>query len=101
MSKAPQRRWFQFTTRGVFMATFWMAVFFGDLLLFNRLWNHELVAHESEEFAYLIIGCLLFVSIPAAIGGLFGRWGAGALIGLGLFCAYVAYVLIVIYIVGI
>jgi hypothetical protein len=92
-SPTPRPRWFQFTTRGILVATFWVAVFSSGLGLFNRLWKHELVALESEDSAYLVIGCLLFVSIPAAIGGLFGRalWGAGA--GIILYLLYVGWIM--------
>jgi len=83
------------------LATFWVAVFCVALTLFMRLWTHELVPLESEGGAYLVIGCLLFISIPAAIGCLFSRWWIGALIGLGIFIAYVTYILIAISIHGI
>ena len=102
MSDGPTRRpWLQFSTRGVFVATFWAAVFSYGLIKYNRLYNHELVWLESEELAYLAIGLVLFVSPLAAVGGLFGHAAVGALIGFGLYCAYVACVLVVISIVGI
>jgi hypothetical protein len=97
MSEGPaKRRWYQFTIQRIMWATFWAAVFSGSLVLFNRLWNHELVPLESETPAYLVLGALSFVSPPAAIGCLFGSWWIGAVVGLVLFCAYVAYILIAI-----
>lgn len=94
MSEGPaKRRWFQFTTRGILVSTFWAAVFNCGLVLFNRLWRHELVALESEESAYLVVGCLLFVSIPAAIGGLFARALWGAAVGFILYVLYVGWIL--------
>jgi len=77
----------------MFVGTFWASAFCGGLVVFNRLWRHELVAFESEDRAYLFIGWLLFVSIPAAIGGFFGRAFWGAAVGTILYVLYVGWIL--------
>ena len=45
----------------------------------------------NEGPAYLFVVCLLLVSLPAAIGGLFGHWGRGAIIGFALLCAFALF----------
>ncbi len=97
MSEAPKRRSFQFTTRGILVATFWVAVFCLSLMLFRRLLQHELAAIESVVLANLAVGCLLFVSIPAAIGGLFGRALWGAAVGIVLYGMCIELMLFVLY----
>jgi hypothetical protein len=89
----PKRPWVQFGTRGIFVAITWFAVFAFNFVLFKRLWRHELVAPESEGLAYLVVGSVLFVSLPAAIGGLFGRTLTGAVAGLVLFTLIIGWVL--------
>ena len=98
MSDGPrlQPRWFQFTIRGMFVAVFWAAVFSGSFVLFKRLSSHVLVAPENEGSAYLILGCLLFTSIPAAVGSLFRRAMWGAVFGLVAYALYVAWILFAI-----
>ncbi len=88
--KAPLR-WFQFTTRRTMVATLWAAVFSVGMLFMRLLWFHQLVAHEHEGAAYLLIGGLLFISIPAAIGGLFGRATWGAIVGVVVFLLYIGW----------
>ncbi len=93
MSDGPNKpRWFQFKLRNMFVATFWAAIFCCGFVMFNRLWYHELVAPDSEELAYLFVGCLLFVSPPAAIGGLFGRAWWGVAVGVILYLLYVGWI---------
>jgi hypothetical protein len=79
------RRRFQFTTRGILAATFWVATFCCAVVLVNRLWHHDLVAPASEIQAGLVLGAVLFMSPPAAIGGLFGRALLGAAVGVVLY----------------
>ena len=93
MSEArKERRQFQFTTHGILVATFWAALFSSGLVAYDRLCKHELVPLESEVLAYILVGCMLFVSFPAAIGGLFGRALRGAIIGIILFMLYVGWI---------
>jgi hypothetical protein len=102
MSKASEipRRWYQITMRGIFVATFFAALFCFGLIIFGKLWKHELVLLESETTAYFVIGCLLFASLPAAIGGLFGRALWGIAVGIVAFGLYVAWIFIAIGLAG-
>jgi hypothetical protein len=90
MATPPRLRWFQFSLRGLLIATFWAAVFCSALALLMRLLDHELF-QENEDYAYITIGLVLFVSLSASVGGLFGRarWGAAA--GIVLFLLYVGW----------
>ncbi len=101
MSEGHARPWFQFTTRGIFVATFSSAVFAMAVVLYGRLWYRELVAFDIEFLAYLFVACLMFVSIPAAIGGLFGRALSGAALGIILYALSVGWILLAVVIWGI
>jgi len=90
MSEGPQRR--QIKLRSISLATFWALTFCCGLALHSRLNKHELVAMESETQAYLVLGAVLFVSLPAAIGSLLGRALRGALIGFALFVLFVGWI---------
>ena len=81
-----------YVRRAVF-AALWIFAFLGGLTLYRRLYRHELVAHEFEGLAYLGVGCLLFISIPAAIGSFFGRavWGLAA--GFIAFVLYAGWIM--------
>jgi hypothetical protein len=85
-SAKPRR--FQFTILGIIVATLWSAVFSCGFVLLNRLWYHQLVPVQSEGSAYLVVGFLLFVSMPAAIDGLFGRASRGMIVGIILFVLF-------------
>ncbi len=100
MSEQPKHQP-QFELLSIFATTFWAAVFCLSLVLFNRLSHHELVEFESEGPALIVLGAALFISLPAAIVSIFGRWWIGALVGLGLFVAYGAFCLIAVSIYGI
>ena len=101
MSEGQRRHWFQFTLRDIIMAMFWWGTFCGGMVLFRGLWRHELVSLETETPAYVVVGGLLFISLPAAAGSLFGHWWLGVLLGLAAFTLYAAYCLIAIAINGI
>jgi hypothetical protein len=89
MSEGPAKpRRFQFTTLGIIVATLWSAVFTCGLTLLYRLSHHQLVSLQSEGSAYLVVGFLLFVSMPAAIDGLFGRASRGMIVGIILFMLF-------------
>ena len=89
MSEGPAKpRRFQFTILGIIVATLWSAVFSCDLTLLNRLWHHQLVPVQSEGSAYLVVGLLLFVSMPAAIYALFGLASRGMIVGIILFILF-------------
>jgi hypothetical protein len=89
MSEAPAKpRRFQFTMLGIMVATLWSAVFTCSLTWLNYLRHHQLATLQSEDSAYLGVGLLLFVSLPAAIDGLFGRALRGMFFGIGLFVLF-------------
>ena len=92
MTPAPKRRWFQFSLRGIFVATFWSAVFATAVVLYRQ--------PGIEFLAYLFVGCLMFVSIPAAVGGLFGRALSGAAVGIILYALSVGWILLSVVIWG-
>jgi hypothetical protein len=91
-----RRRRFQLTTRGILVAAFCMALFCGGLILANRLSTHELVGHDSEVWAGFCIYGLLFISLPAAIGGLFGRAIWAVAVGGALYLMYLLAVVCLI-----
>jgi len=93
MTPAPKRRWIQFTTRGIFGATFWVAVFCFSLVFWRRF---EVPAFNPGGSTYLkvlacLAGVLIFGSIPVAIGGLFRRALWGVAIGIVLMILYVGW----------
>ena len=90
MPQAPatRRRWFQFGSRELLVATFWAAVFCSALVALNRLWYHEFEILESEELGYVVVEGVLFASLSAAIGSLFGRAWSGAAGGLILYALW-------------
>jgi hypothetical protein len=90
MTEAPERRWFQFTIRGMLLATVWAAVFCGAL----RLYNFETLATLPLNLWALVVFGLIFlvcISPPAAVAVLFGRTWWGVLVGVIVCALYIGW----------
>lgn len=89
MNEEPARpRRFQFTMLGILVATLWSSVFACALMLLNDVRRHHDLPIQSLDAAYFLVGLLLFVSLPAAIYGLFGRASRGMFLGVLLFILF-------------
>jgi len=93
MDDSAEKRWFQFTTRGIFGATFWTATSCFALVLWSRLW------HDESPLALpglLLLACWLVVSIVMSVGALFGRTLAGAVLAVIVYSLLVGWILLAI-----
>ena len=88
------RRRSQFTTRGIFVATFWVAVFCFSLVFWRRFEVSAFDPGGSTSLKVLVClaGVLIFVSIPVAICGLFRRALWGAAVGMVLLALYIGWI---------